>query len=84
MSSFDHTGRYSTSKLVVVQQKDHSLPHLYNVVFRFANLLLVDCVPYAPQLKENTAEMFGIELASEYEYKFSSTKVSVKEHERFL
>eukprot|EP00904_Undaria_pinnatifida_P010268 jgi/Undpi1/6371/HiC_scaffold_20.g08852.m1 len=28
-------------------------------------------------LKENTAEMFGIELASEYEYKFSSTKAAV-------
>ena len=27
------------------------------------------------QLKENTAEMFGIELAAEYEYKFSSAKV---------
>ncbi|CAM9682875.1 unnamed protein product [Ectocarpus sp. 6 AP-2014] len=28
-------------------------------------------------LKENTAEMFGIELAAEYEYKFSSTKAAV-------
>ena len=28
------------------------------------------------QLKDNTAEMFGIELAAEYEYKFSSAKVN--------
>lgn len=33
------------------------------------------------QLKENTAEMFGIELAAEYEYKFSSAKVRVEGEE---